>query len=251
MECLDVTAKIRTALVVGLVLACTPGAWTAGAWAHGDGAPEAGADGHHGEGDSADDFETKHIFGFTEGTDVGDAGDKEMEFTTNGSIGKRGGGGYNAIEQKGVYEAAPSDRFGYEVGPLGLSQQIANVPGLSNLSQTNFAGVAAEPKYIFVKRGIDAPFGLAVSVAPEWDRIDPVSGAHVSNFVLETKTLSRLGTDREEALCRRQSCLCAGDGASDRRRIQSIRPCRSDGRADLAHHAVTRYRRRDRILRGL
>ena len=139
------------------------------------------------EGESQDAFETKHIFGFTEGTDVGDAGDKELEFTTTGSIGKRGGGGYNAIEQKGVYEGAASDRFGYEVGPLGLSQQIANVPGLANLSQTSFSGVAAEPKYIFVKRGIDAPFGLAVSVAPEWDRIDPVTGAHVSNFVLETK----------------------------------------------------------------
>jgi len=134
-----------------------------------------------------DGFETKHIFGFTEGTDVGDAGDKELEFTTTGNIGKRGGAGYNAIEQKGVYEGAASDRFGYEVGPLGLTQQIANVPGLSNLSQTSFSGVAAEPKYIFVKRGIDAPFGLAVSVAPEWDRIDPVTGAHASNFVLETK----------------------------------------------------------------
>jgi hypothetical protein len=139
------------------------------------------------DGDSQEGFETKHIFGFTEGTDVGDAGDKELEFTTTNSIGKRGGGGYNAIEQKGVYEAAPSDRFGYEIGPLGLSQQIANVPGLSNLSQTSFSGVAAEPKYIFVKRGVDAPFGLAVSVAPEWDRIDPVTGAHASNFVLETK----------------------------------------------------------------
>jgi len=132
-------------------------------------------------------FETKHIFGFTEGTDVGDAGDKELEFTTTGSIGKRGGGGYNAIEQKGVYEAAPSDRFGFEVGPIGISQQIANVPGFSNLSQTNFSGVTAEPKYIFVKRGIDAPFGLAISLAPEWERIEPVTGAHVNNFAMETK----------------------------------------------------------------
>jgi hypothetical protein len=44
-----------------------------------------------------------------------------------------------------------------------------------------------EPKYIFVKRGIDAPFGLAVSVAPEWSRIETVTGDHVSNFLLETK----------------------------------------------------------------
>ena len=68
-----------------------------------------------------------------------------------------------------------------------MSQQIANVPGLFNLSQTTFSGLAVEPKVIFLKRGIDAPFGFAVSVAPEWDRIDPVIGAHASNFLAETK----------------------------------------------------------------
>jgi hypothetical protein len=166
---LDFALRVRAALATILILALAPPAWA------------------HDKDDSPDGFETKHIFGFTEGTDVGDAGDKELEFTTTGSIGKRGGGGYNAIEQKGVYEAAPSDRFGFEVGPIGLSQQISNVPGLSNLSQTNFSGVTVEPKYIFVKRGIDAPFGLAVSVAPEWERIEPVTGARVNNFAMETK----------------------------------------------------------------
>lgn len=166
---LGFTDKLCAASVVGLVLASTSGAWA------------------QGDGSSADGFETKHIFGFTEGTDVGDAGDKELEFTTTGSIGKRGGGGYNAFEQKGVFEGAASDRFGYEVGPLGMSQHIANVPGLSDLSQTSFSGFTVEPKYILVKRGVDAPLGLAVSAAPEWDRIDPVTGAHVSNFMLETK----------------------------------------------------------------
>ena len=140
-----------------------------------------------GEKNSAEEFETKHIFGFTEGGDVGEAGDKEVEFTTSDSIGKQGGGRYNAIQQKAVYEAATTDRFGYEVGPLGVSQQIANVPGLFNLSQTSFSGLAFEPKYIFLKRGIDAPFGLAVSVAPEWDRIDPVVGARSSNVLAETR----------------------------------------------------------------
>ena len=166
---LDFALEVCAALATILILAFAPPGW----------AQE--------KDNSRDEFETKHIFGFTEGTDVGDAGDKEMEFTTTGSIGKRGGGGYNAIEQQAVYEAAPSERFGYEIGPLGVSQQIANVPGLSNLSQTSFSGFFVEPKYIFLKRGIDAPFGFAVSVAPEWSRIETVTGDHVSNFELDTK----------------------------------------------------------------
>ena len=230
---LDFALKVRAALATILILAFAPPGW----------AQE--------KDDSRDGFETKHIFGFTEGTDVGEAGDKELEFTTTGSIGKRGGGRYTAIEQEAVYEAAPSERFGYEIGPLGISQQIANVAGLSNLSQTTFSGFTVEPKYIFVKRGIDAPFGFAVSVAPEWSRIETVTGDHVSNFELGDKSLFRLGTDREEALCRHQSCLCAGNRPRDRHRIQPIRPDRGDGRADVAHHAVTRDRRRDRILPGL
>jgi hypothetical protein len=168
MKRLGFTARFCAALVF---------VWTAAAWARDDGA-------HHSEGESADDFETKHIFGFTEGTDVGNAGDKELEFTTTGSIGKRGGGGYDAMEQQAVYEAALTERFGYEIGPLGMSQHIANVPGLSDLNRTSFSGFSVEPKYIFLKRGIDAPFGFAVSVAPEWDRIEEVTGAHVSNFAL-------------------------------------------------------------------
>ena len=39
-----------------------------------------------------DFFEDKHLFGFTEGSDVGEAGGKEAEFTTTGAFGKKGGG---------------------------------------------------------------------------------------------------------------------------------------------------------------
>ena len=166
---MDFALRVRAALATTLILAFAPPGWA------------------QDKDDSRDGFETKHIFGFTEGTDVGEAGDKELEFTTTGSIGKRVGGGYTAIEQQAVYEAAPSERFGFEIGPLGISQQIANVAGLSNLSQTTFSGFTVEPKYIFVKRGIDAPFGFAISVAPEWSRIETVTGDHVSNFELATK----------------------------------------------------------------
>ncbi len=151
-------------------------------------AHEGGQDsGHEGGAEPGEDFDTKHIFGFTEGTDVGEVGERELEFETNGTIGKFGGGRYNALEQVATFEAAPLARLGYEASLHGLSQQIANVPGLQNLSQTNFSGVSFSPKWIFLTRGVDAPFGLAASIAPEWDRVDPVIGVHANNFVLPVR----------------------------------------------------------------
>ena len=143
-----------------------------------------------GEKDQAEAFETKHIFGFTEGSDVGEAGDREVEFTTSDSVGKQGGGRYDALQQKAVFEGAATNRFGYELGPLGVSQQIANVPGLFNLSQTTFSGLAAEPKYIFLKRGIDAPFGFAVSVAPKWTGSTPSSAPIPAIFHWKPRSIS-------------------------------------------------------------
>jgi hypothetical protein len=60
---------------------------------------------------------------------------------------------------------------------------------LNNLSQTTFSGISATPKWLLLARGVDAPVGLAVTVQPEYDRIDPVIGAHAHNFVLQTKLL--------------------------------------------------------------
>ena len=147
----------------------------------------ASASAHEGGADSGEEFETKHLFGFTEGTDVGEVGGRELEFETFANIGKRGGGRYDALEQEINYEAAPTSRFGYEATLHGVSQQIGNVPGLNNLSQTTFSGVSFNPKYILLTRGVDAPFGLAVSLQPEYDRIDPVTGAHANNFVLGSR----------------------------------------------------------------
>jgi general stress protein YciG len=142
---------------------------------------------HEGGAESDDAFETKHLFGFTEGTDVGETGGREMEFETFANVGKRGGGRYNALDQEINYEAAPTSHFGYEATLHGVSQQIGNVPGLNNLSQTAFSGISVNPKWILLARGVDAPFGLAVSLQPEYDRIDPVTGAHSNNFVLGSR----------------------------------------------------------------
>jgi hypothetical protein len=134
-----------------------------------------------------DFFEDKHLFGFTEGTDVGEAGGKEAEFTTTGGFGKKGGGVYQAIQQEAAFEGAATDRFGYEIGLYGSWMNIANAPGLDNHGQVNFSGFSLMPKYIFLRRGIDAPFGFAISLEPEFERTDNISGGRGKNYSMETR----------------------------------------------------------------
>jgi hypothetical protein len=139
----------------------------------------------HGEG-----FDTKHVFGFTEGTDNGHAGEREMELETTIRAAKLGGGRYGAVEQEAVYESIVTDRFGYEASLHGLWMTSHGVPGLENRSGSAFSGFSVAPKFILLKRGVDSPIGLAVSIAPEWDRIDPIGGGHASNYVVPIRLMA-------------------------------------------------------------
>src|SRR5262249_43468299 len=47
-------------------------------------------------GDKTGDVDTEHMFGFTEGSDIGEAGEKELETDSTGRFGKFGGS-YNNI----------------------------------------------------------------------------------------------------------------------------------------------------------
>lgn len=64
-------------------------------------------------GRRADSFEDRRLFGFTQGSDVGEPGSREAEYTSTGAFGKRGVS-CEAVEQEAAYDAAATDRFGDE-----------------------------------------------------------------------------------------------------------------------------------------
>jgi hypothetical protein len=132
------------------------------------------------------EIETENLFGFTEGTDIGEEGEKEFFVQTNGRFGKADGS-YRAFDHKVGFGYTPSQFFNLEFGLLGASHSIRNVPGLDNRDTTQFAGVFGEIKYLLIGRGPGSPFGLSISVEPEWGRVDDTSGERVSKFELETR----------------------------------------------------------------
>jgi Putative MetA-pathway of phenol degradation len=115
-------------------------------------------------------LDTKNLFGFLEGADVGEKGDRSLEFETTGSLGETHGL-YRSIEQEFIFENALTDSFGLELGAHMLGQDIRGVSGLPDFVGVNFSGVSAEFRYVVLHRTKDVPIQVTLTVEPEYSVI--------------------------------------------------------------------------------
>ena len=135
------------------------------------------------------EIETEYLFGFTEGTDIGQPGEKEIGWSSVGNFNKRSGA-YKAWEHKLEFAYTPTDNIHLEFGILGVSTAINNVPDMDNKRINAFAGLSGELKWLIMNRGPGLPVGLALAVEPEWARIDDGDGSRVRKFAVETKLMA-------------------------------------------------------------
>jgi hypothetical protein len=136
---------------------------------------------------SHEDVDTEHIFGFTEGSDIGNAGDKEAEVETFGRFGKRSGS-YAATSTQLLYKYSPADNV--RVAPFisFTTHHISSVPGLDNRSHSTFEGGGAELRYRLWDRE-KAPVGITLSAIPVFNRVDAGSGVPVEQYGVEASVL--------------------------------------------------------------
>src|SRR5262245_42935380 len=80
------------------------------------------------------DVDSEHIFGFTEGTDVGHKGEREAELEPFLRFGKRFGD-YFASSTALLYKYSFTDNFRIAPTISFPSHSIDNVPGLANTNQ--------------------------------------------------------------------------------------------------------------------
>jgi hypothetical protein len=132
------------------------------------------------------EIESKYLFGFTTGSDIGLEGEKEISVETNGRFGKRAGS-YRSFEHKLEFEFTPTQFMQFELGLLGASHRIRDVPGLENRTADSLAGLSGEFRYLLIGRGPGSPVGVTFSAEPEWARIDDTSGERVRKFGAELK----------------------------------------------------------------
>jgi Putative MetA-pathway of phenol degradation len=115
-------------------------------------------------------LDTKNLFGFLEGADVGEKGDRSLEFETTGSFGKAQGL-YDSIEQEFIFENTLTDSFGLELGAHVLGQDIRRVSDLPDFVGVNFMGVSVEFRYVLIHRTAAVPIQVTLTMQPEWNCI--------------------------------------------------------------------------------
>ena len=115
-------------------------------------------------------LDTKNLFGFLEGADVGEQGDRSLEFETTGSFGREQGV-YNSIEQEIIFEPTLTNSLGVEFGAHVLGQDIHGVPGLPDFAGVNFMGASVELRYVVMHRTADLPIQVTLTAEPEYNSI--------------------------------------------------------------------------------
>lgn len=128
----------------------------------------------------AAEVDTQFIFGFTKGADVGELGEREIEFESVGRFGKQDGA-YTALANQLRAEFTPTENLHFEIGLPVTYHNIAGVTGLDDRQQGAFNGVSFETRYRLLDRD-HAPFGLTIGAEPHWARVDDISGEAVTNY---------------------------------------------------------------------
>jgi hypothetical protein len=125
------------------------------------------------------DIDSEHLFGFTQGTDIGEKGDKELELEGHGRFGKRWGT-YSAVS--GAVEGKFTILDDFRISPgVGVAHyNIGAVPGLDDRRSAAFEGLSFEMKYRLLDRR-SAPVGLTVGIRPGWARVDETGGEPVDS----------------------------------------------------------------------
>jgi hypothetical protein len=141
--------------------------------------------------DKAGEVDTEHMFGFTEGSDIGDAGEKELEVDSTGRFGKFDGSYHHvatALEAKYSF----SDRFRLSAVATVAYYDIAGVSGFDDRRQAALQSISFDARFRLFDRE-RAPFGLTLSVEPHRDFTDEMSGEGADQYGAEFRMLA----DRE------------------------------------------------------
>jgi hypothetical protein len=120
------------------------------------------------------------MFGLSEGSEIGSKGDRDLEVSSFGRLGKASGR-YSAFSIGVAGKFNTGDDFRISPGIFISRYDVGGVPGFIDRNGFAFEGANFEMKYRILRRE-NAPFGLTVGATPFWSRIDPATGGRTREF---------------------------------------------------------------------
>jgi hypothetical protein len=132
------------------------------------------------EATKAADVDTEHLFGFTEGSDIGEAGEREIESDSTFRAGKTTGSfADTASELEFKYTAF--ENFRVSAAATLAYYDIGGVTGMDDRRQGSLQSLSFNARYRLLDHD-RAPFGMTVSVEPHWGFVDETSGTVIEHF---------------------------------------------------------------------
>ena len=135
--------------------------------------------------------DTEHLFGFVEGADIGNSGEREFVLDSSSRAGRASGSfAVTTSELEFKYTAFQNLRIS-AVAALGY-YDLASVAGIEDARRAAVQSISFDGRLRVLDRA-QAPFSLTLSVSPHWGFVDETSGVRTDHYGTEVELLA----DRE------------------------------------------------------
>jgi hypothetical protein len=128
----------------------------------------------------AADVDTEHMFGFSEGTDIGVPFQPEGELETIGRAGKASGS-YTVLTTTANLKYPLSPQFRIAPGIAFANYSISGVPDLEDTERFSFDHAVLEFRWHPLARE-SHPVGLTIIATPFFGTVDPTTGLSADNY---------------------------------------------------------------------
>jgi hypothetical protein len=139
----------------------------------------------------SEEVDTEHMFGFTEGSEIGEKGETELMSESTGRFG-RVGGSYKQMTNLFEAKYTLTDRFRVSAGATLGYYGISDMAGLNVRDQALVQSISFNARYRVLDHQ-DAPFALTLSVEPSRSFVEGTSGARADGIGTQFAALA----DRE------------------------------------------------------
>jgi hypothetical protein len=135
--------------------------------------------------------DTEHLFGFVEGADIGDKGEREFVLDSTLRAG-RASGSFAATTSELEFKYTAFHNFRISAAAALAYYDIAGVTGIDDARRAAIQSLFFDARFRLLDRS-RAPFGLTISAAPHWGFVDETSGVRTGHYGTEIQLL----VDRE------------------------------------------------------
>jgi hypothetical protein len=137
--------------------------------------------------EAADRVDSEHLFGFTEGSDIGSKSEREFKSETTFRAGKAPGS-FAAGTSETEVKYTLSEYFRLSAGATLAYFDINGVPGISDANRAAIQSASFSARFRLLDRD-KAPIGMTFSVEPHWGFVDETKGLRIGHFGMEAAML--------------------------------------------------------------